>query len=190
MPFIDKLDDALRKHDGPHSYAIRHLLTKKALLESAGRPQTGIFFWVMNRDLRWFVEPFWYSHYGEAIDHAFIWRRYLAREISERFNKKDKLDDIENCEYALPRGRVVLSKNFKQPGVTDAFKFVLIHGNDSPGDLSNVAAQFNVKLQENCVPVYDKEWTILREDYEQLCQILSIDLKLDFKSEFDEEEGP
>lgn len=180
--FVERLDAALAAAHSGCRRTIRRFSTKKALYESAGRPQTGIFYWLMNRDLAWSVEPFWFEHYGRDVDHPTIWRKYIAKEVAEAFNAADALEDIEACEYALPRGRVVANEKF---GLAGEPKFILLHGGDGPRSLTEVAHKFNVGLGVNCVARCHPHWTMMREDYERLCQILGVDLKLTFVSEFD-----
>ena len=111
----------------------RHHLAKKR-----GRPFTGAYYWVPDVDQNWSirVHPNAFYEGGEA-GHVDVWEDLVY--IVARMNRLDPtlvLDQIGNCPYGLPRGRVVRMGNGD---------WGVAHGNDHPADydlVSIVTEQF------------------------------------------------
>ncbi len=108
----------------------------KTLIEDT-QPQAGIYYWIPLNQEQWSLYPFWEEFYGEKTIHHIIWNEFLAEELSELYNLREKLDQIKQCPYGLPRGRI-----FK----TEDQKMILWHGGDSPTKnwLEQVQREFNL----------------------------------------------
>jgi len=109
----------------------RHHLAKKR-----GRPFTGAYYWVPDDNQNWsiLVHPNAFYEGGEA-GHVDVWEDLVY--IVARMNRIDPtllLDQIGNCPYGLPRGRVVRMGNGD---------WAVAHGNDHPAnhDLESVVTE-------------------------------------------------
>lgn len=136
--FLKQLDIALQDPLAQTiKTSIRHYEQEKAktLIENI-QPQAGIYYWIPINQNQWKLYAFWEEFYGTKAIHAIIWHEYLAQEVAELYNLKDKTKEIAQYPYGLPRGRIFKTKDGK---------ITLWHGGDQPPDwLEQAMKEFNL----------------------------------------------
>ncbi len=136
----------------------RHHLAKKG-----GRPFAGAYYWVPNAKQDWsiLVHPNAFYEGGEA-GHVDVWEDLVY--ILARMNRVDPtllLDQIGNCPYGLPRGRVVrMGKG----------EWGVAHGNDHPTDVQLESTVIDEFCLGDVHPkfFFDEHEQMLSCDYEQV----------------------
>lgn len=168
--------DQLVKTKYPHDVQMREAVRRHArkLLRETNQPQSGAYYWVPKPDLSWRVVPFYDVDYRGRTPHDEVWKEILEYLAIYWHKDPDRLKRALADSYTgLPRGRVSkISKNGR-----GEVEYVLVHGNDSPGDLKEVIATFNLKKALHRVMPDDHE-TMTIDDPRLLQKVLGVDLGL------------
>jgi len=112
---------------------------KEELLAESYQPQPGIYYWIPLGDKDWALLPFWAEFYGDKVVHFEVWRKYIAKELTQKFDCIGKLEQLQRHPYGLPRGRIL-----KNPQ-----KYYLWHGGDTPVEngIQQVMEEFNLTIE-------------------------------------------
>jgi len=125
----------------------------KVLLKEDRKPKTGIWYYL-------WLKPKWklwtYTYEDKHPSHLEAWQ-ILAEDIANHYNLSDeKLEELKEVPYGLPRGRV--DNNIPDfPTFFTSNKWYILHGDDFPlskaGEIKRIVSIFNLVYVVNDVEV-------------------------------------
>jgi len=149
------------------SMALARLRTEKKF---ASKPMEGPWYYV-------WLKPYWkiiaFAHpFGgeEGYTHEQLWENAAAQTIAKHYGlSHEKMTEVDNCPYSMPRGRVVWQGPSKEH---ERGRFVVYLGNDMPKSINKIKFRRDIMSKFNLLvtALDDNDRVVFSEDDHEIMQ--------------------